>query len=101
MCSLLLAEQDKYDVRENVASTETLLQTEHYQERARTEAFIQVTSPRLNVSDDGEHGESWLKASFPAFRFMKTPDEIMNGQTDRLEHMESDTDEQIYIKEEC
>lgn len=34
-------------------------------------------------------------------RFMKTPDEIMNGQTDRLEHMESDTDEQIYIKEEC
>lgn len=25
----------------------------------------------------------------------------MNGQTDRLEHMESDTDEQIYIKEEC
>lgn len=32
---------------------------------------------------------------------MKTPDEIMNGQTDRLEHMESDTDEQIYIKEEC
>ncbi|XP_040000724.1 transcription factor ETV6 isoform X2 [Xiphias gladius] len=35
------------------------------------------------------------------FRFMKTPDEIMNGQTDRLEHLESDTDEQIYIKEEC
>uniref|UniRef100_H3C001 Transcription factor ETV6 n=1 Tax=Tetraodon nigroviridis TaxID=99883 RepID=H3C001_TETNG len=35
------------------------------------------------------------------FRFMKTPDEIMNGQTDRLEHMESDTDEHIYIKEEC
>lgn len=34
-------------------------------------------------------------------RFMKTPDEIMNGQTDRLEHLESDTDEQIYIKEEC
>lgn len=25
----------------------------------------------------------------------------MNGQTDRLEHMESDIDEQIYIKEEC
>lgn len=25
----------------------------------------------------------------------------MNGQTDRLEHLESDTDEQIYIKEEC
>ncbi|CAN9508316.1 unnamed protein product [Ophioblennius macclurei] len=36
------------------------------------------------------------------FRFMKTPDEIMNGQTDRLEHLEADdTDEQIYIKEEC
>ncbi|KAM4523826.1 transcription factor ETV6 isoform 1-T1 [Fundulus diaphanus] len=35
------------------------------------------------------------------FRFMKTPDEIMNGQTERLEHLESDTDEQIYIKEEC
>lgn len=34
-------------------------------------------------------------------RFIKTPDEIMNGQTDRLEHMESDIDEQIYIKEEC
>ncbi|XP_062860750.1 transcription factor ETV6 isoform X2 [Trichomycterus rosablanca] len=35
------------------------------------------------------------------FRFMKTPDEIMNGQTDRLEHLESDTDDQIYVKEEC
>ncbi|XP_072235213.1 transcription factor ETV6 isoform X2 [Leuresthes tenuis] len=35
------------------------------------------------------------------FRFMKTPDEIMNGQTERLEHLESDVDEQIYIKEEC
>ncbi|XP_061770023.1 transcription factor ETV6 isoform X2 [Nerophis ophidion] len=35
------------------------------------------------------------------FRFMKTPDEIMNGQTERLEHLDSDTDEQIYIKEEC
>ncbi|XP_077357178.1 transcription factor ETV6 isoform X2 [Festucalex cinctus] len=35
------------------------------------------------------------------FRFMKTPDEIVNGQTDRLEHLESDTYEQIYIKEEC
>lgn len=33
-------------------------------------------------------------------RFMKTPDEIMNGQTERLEHLESDTDEQICIKEE-
>ncbi|XP_077450447.1 transcription factor ETV6 isoform X1 [Stigmatopora argus] len=38
------------------------------------------------------------------FRFMKTPDEIINGQTDRLdrlEHLEADTYEQIYIKEEC
>lgn len=35
------------------------------------------------------------------FRFMKTPDEIMSGQTDRLEHLESDTDDQIYVKEEC
>ncbi|TRY87219.1 hypothetical protein DNTS_031738 [Danionella cerebrum] len=35
------------------------------------------------------------------FRFMKTPDEIMNGQTDRLEHLDSDTDDQIYVKEEC
>ncbi|XP_053506182.1 transcription factor ETV6 isoform X2 [Ictalurus furcatus] len=35
------------------------------------------------------------------FRFMKTPDEIMSGQTDRLEHLESDLDDQIYIKEEC
>lgn len=32
---------------------------------------------------------------------MKTPDEIMNGQTERLEHLESDIDEQTYIKEEC
>ena len=32
---------------------------------------------------------------------MKTPDEIMSGQTDRLENLESDTDDQIYIKEEC
>ncbi|XP_067282925.1 transcription factor ETV6 isoform X2 [Pseudorasbora parva] len=35
------------------------------------------------------------------FRFMKTPDEIMSGQTERLEHLDSDTDEQIYVKEEC
>ncbi|XP_066579948.1 transcription factor ETV6 isoform X2 [Amia ocellicauda] len=35
------------------------------------------------------------------FRFMKTPDEIMSGQTDRLEHLESDLDEQMYVKEEC
>ncbi|XP_028811404.1 transcription factor ETV6 isoform X2 [Denticeps clupeoides] len=35
------------------------------------------------------------------FRFMKTPDEIMNGQAERLEHLESDTDDQIYVKEEC
>ncbi|XP_030629994.1 transcription factor ETV6 isoform X2 [Chanos chanos] len=35
------------------------------------------------------------------FRFMKTPDEIMSGQTDRLEHLESDTDDQVYVKEEC
>lgn len=35
-----------------------------------------------------------------SIRFIKSPDEIMNGQTDRLEHMESDTDEQICIKEE-
>ncbi|CAL8323570.1 unnamed protein product [Lota lota] len=35
------------------------------------------------------------------FRFMKTPDEIMNGQTERLEHLDSDPEEQTYIKEEC
>lgn len=35
------------------------------------------------------------------FRFMKTPDEIISGQTDRMEHLESDTDDQIYVKEEC
>lgn len=35
------------------------------------------------------------------FRFMKTPDEIMNGQAERLEHLESDIDETVYIKEEC
>lgn len=33
-------------------------------------------------------------------RFIKSPDEIINGHTDRLEHIESDTDEQICIKEE-
>lgn len=49
----------------------------------------------------GSTGIMFKGLFFPAFRFMKTPDEIMNGQTDRLEHMESDTDEQIYIKEEC
>lgn len=32
---------------------------------------------------------------------MKTPDEIMNGQAERLDHLESDTYEEIYIKEEC
>ncbi|XP_048875516.1 transcription factor ETV6-like [Brienomyrus brachyistius] len=35
------------------------------------------------------------------FRFMKTPDEIMSGQTDRLEHFDSDLDDQMYVKEEC
>ncbi|KAJ8245616.1 hypothetical protein GJAV_G00272660 [Gymnothorax javanicus] len=35
------------------------------------------------------------------FRFMKTPDEIMSGQTDRLEHLESDLDDSMYVKEEC
>lgn len=49
LCSVV-AEQDKYDVRENVASTETLLQTEHYQERAGTEAFIQVDALRMKHS---------------------------------------------------
>lgn len=39
---LPLTEQDKYDVREDVASTETLLQTKHYQERAWTKTFVQV-----------------------------------------------------------
>ncbi|XP_063073422.1 transcription factor ETV6 isoform X2 [Engraulis encrasicolus] len=34
------------------------------------------------------------------FRFMKTPDEIMNGTSERLEHLESDTDEQSYVKGE-
>lgn len=37
-----LTEQDQHDVREDVESTETLLQTEHYQERARTKASVQV-----------------------------------------------------------
>lgn len=32
---------------------------------------------------------------------MKTPDEIMSGQTDRLEHFDSDLDDQMYVKEEC
>ncbi|KAL2103028.1 hypothetical protein ACEWY4_002196 [Coilia grayii] len=34
------------------------------------------------------------------FRFIKTPDEIMNGTSERLEHLESDTDEQGYVKGE-
>lgn len=35
-------------------------------------------------------------------RFMKTPDEIMSGRTDRLEHLESqELDEQIYQEDEC
>lgn len=37
-----LTEQDQYDVREDVTSTETLLQTEHYQERAWAKTSIQV-----------------------------------------------------------
>lgn len=36
----------------------------------------------------------------PIHRFMKTPDEIMNGTSERLEHLESDTDEQNYVKGE-
>ncbi|OBS80038.1 hypothetical protein A6R68_21760, partial [Neotoma lepida] len=36
------------------------------------------------------------------FRFMKTPDEIMSGRTDRLEHLESqELDEQAYQEDEC
>lgn len=35
-------------------------------------------------------------------RFMKTPDEIMSGRTDRLEHLESQAlDEQTYQEDEC
>lgn len=38
----------------------------------------------------------------PCFhRFMKTPDEIMSGRTDRLEHLESqELDEQMYQEDE-
>lgn len=33
---------------------------------------------------------------------MKTPDEIMSGRTDRLEHLESqELDEQTYQEDEC
>ncbi|OCT58189.1 transcription factor ETV6 [Xenopus laevis] len=36
------------------------------------------------------------------FRFMKTPEEIMSGRTDRLEHLESqELDEQMYQEDEC
>ncbi|XP_064417720.1 transcription factor ETV6 isoform X6 [Latimeria chalumnae] len=36
------------------------------------------------------------------FRFMKTPDEIMSGRPDRLEHLESqELDEQMYQEDEC
>lgn len=39
---LTLTEPDQHDVREDVASTETLLQTEHHQEGAGTKAAVQV-----------------------------------------------------------
>uniref|UniRef100_A0A8C5PL86 Transcription factor ETV6 n=1 Tax=Leptobrachium leishanense TaxID=445787 RepID=A0A8C5PL86_9ANUR len=36
------------------------------------------------------------------FRFMKTPEEIMSGRTDRLEHLESqELDEQMFQEDEC
>ncbi|XP_040293121.1 transcription factor ETV6 isoform X2 [Bufo bufo] len=36
------------------------------------------------------------------FRFMKTPDEIMSGRTDRLEHLESqELDETMYQEDDC
>ncbi|XP_068133451.1 transcription factor ETV6-like isoform X2 [Hyperolius riggenbachi] len=36
------------------------------------------------------------------FRFMKTPEEIMSGRTDRLEHLESqELDESMYQEDEC
>ncbi|XP_018424415.1 PREDICTED: transcription factor ETV6 isoform X1 [Nanorana parkeri] len=36
------------------------------------------------------------------FRFMKTPEEIMSGRTDRLEHLESqELDETMYQEDEC
>ncbi|XP_043944109.1 transcription factor ETV6 [Protopterus annectens] len=36
------------------------------------------------------------------FRFMKTPDEIMSGRTDRLEHLESqELDEQLFQDDDC
>ncbi|EQB78994.1 transcription factor ETV6 [Camelus ferus] len=42
------------------------------------------------------------KCRFCSARFMKTPDEIMSGRTDRLEHLESqELDEQIYQEDEC
>lgn len=39
------AEQNKHDLWENVQSPAPLLQTKHYQEGARTKAFVQVALP--------------------------------------------------------
>ena len=44
MC-VKLTEQDQYDVREDVTSTETLLQTEHHQERTGTKTSVPVSEP--------------------------------------------------------
>lgn len=90
-------EQNQHDVWEDVASTETLLQTEHHQEGAGTKTAVQVCVSEPALLPGSALPVKWLFLH----RFMKTPDEIMNGQTERLEHLESDTYEQIYIKEEC
>lgn len=92
-------EQNQHDVRENVASTETLLQAEHHQERAGAATPVQVRLPEVSFRRPRHHALKNLL--FAPRRFMKTPDEIMNGQAERLDHLESDTYEEIYIKEEC
>ncbi|KAG8513779.1 Transcription factor ETV6 [Galemys pyrenaicus] len=58
---------------------------------------------RLGWSRDGAATrECNLCAAACSPRFMKTPDEIMSGRTDRLEHLESqELDEQIYQEDEC
>lgn len=38
----LLPEPDEHDVREDVTSAQTLLQTQHHQKGARAEAVVQV-----------------------------------------------------------
>ncbi|KAM4645910.1 transcription factor ETV7 isoform 4-T4 [Amazona ochrocephala] len=72
-----IAEPDEHDLREDVTSAQTLLQTQHHQKGARAEAVVQQMY----------------------CRFLKTPGEIVHEKPSRVEQLEQESDDQEDLKE--